>query len=49
MSEEESEHEANGADAYLEDGGLEDDAAANNQQLMEVDGGLRAPRDSIAG
>ena len=37
-SEEESQHGANGADAYVYDEDAEEDAAVNDQQLMELDG-----------
>ena len=37
-SEEESQPEVNGGNAYLDDDEAEEEAAENNQQLMEVDG-----------
>ena len=41
-SEEESQHGANGHDAYVFDDEAEEDGVPNNQQLMEIDGNARA-------
>ena len=37
-SEEESQNGVNGADAYLDDDEVENDAVDNDQQLMQLDG-----------
>ncbi|KAK5005523.1 hypothetical protein LTR39_005902 [Cryomyces antarcticus] len=43
-SEEESQHGINGASAYVYDEEPEEEAEVNDQQLMEIDGGLQSMR-----